>query len=135
MDKPGALIAPGEDNKGHPVLATAPTQRDGSVESVSRLSDGRVAFTNGDITAVVSPDGMVTVTRVSDGKVVLRELSRVTVPPSSAPAITAPAPTPPVWYTVAVNNSAAACSGGPCCLDVTNWHTQPGSNVAVSNCP
>lgn len=39
-----------------------------------------------------------------------------------------------VRYTVAVNNSKASCSGGPCCLDVTNWHTEPGSNVAVSNC-
>ena len=64
----GALIPPGSDNKGAPVVPASPIAVDEAAGTI----------TNGNIAASVGPDGLVRVSRVSDGAVVLRELSRIT---------------------------------------------------------
>ena len=91
VDKPGALIPPGDDNKGYPVLKTT------SISHTTAATLG--TFVNGNIQATVSADGMVTVFRVSDGAVVLREVARTytqtTLHGNKAGPQSPPAPT---WY-------------------------------------
>jgi hypothetical protein len=108
VDKPGALIPPGEDNKGHPTLKATRTLS--TVRQVAGAAAG--AFVNGNIAATVTSDGMVEITRVSDGAVVLREASRVltnnTVVTNSATANVSPrAPPPPTWYVVPTTRRVA----------------------------
>jgi hypothetical protein len=131
QDLPGALIKPGSDNKGAPLAGAGAATTAAASSEVSVTAAG---ITNGNIAATVGDDGLVTVTRVSDGATVLQELAREMASPPAPP----PAPKPPVGnvMTIAVNNSAAACceSGGACCLDVANWNTKDNAPVLVSNC-
>ena len=129
---PGALIKPGSDNKGAPLA--------GGVDTPAvAVSAERLSVTNGNIAATVGTDGLVTVTRVSDGAVVLKELARELLPPPPAP----PPPPPGLvkTMTIALNNSAAHCKTGqdsagrgPCCLDVNMWNKGNNAAVAASNC-
>eukprot|EP01043_Picozoa_sp_COSAG02_P085101 COSAG02_NODE_22807_length_739_cov_1.606250_1_plen_146_part_01 len=67
QDLPGALIRPGSDNKGAPLAADM-----GATAVRVRARSIR----NGNIEAVLSPAGLVTVRRVSDSTVLLRESAR-----------------------------------------------------------
>jgi alpha-glucosidase (family GH31 glycosyl hydrolase) len=68
-DGVGALIPPGSDNKGAAVVPASPVAVDDAA--------GRI--TNGNIAATVGVDGLISVSRVSDNAVILRELKRTTV--------------------------------------------------------
>jgi hypothetical protein len=130
---PGALITPGSDNKGAPLAAPL----------VPPIVDWQErTITNGNIAATVGSDGLVSVSRVSDGVLVLQELAREVLRPGGAPPPPPPPapPAPPVpshTMTIAVNNSAARCCGGRhggCCLDVANWDRADNAPVKASSC-
>ena len=75
-DLPGALILPGSDNKDGPLAA------DGAAVSSGALV-ARSSIRNGNIEAEVSATGLVTIRRVSDGKVLLQESGRGTATPAT----------------------------------------------------
>eukprot|EP01043_Picozoa_sp_COSAG02_P047222 COSAG02_NODE_4503_length_5285_cov_5.431161_1_plen_738_part_00 len=136
QELPGALIAPGSDNKGAPLAAAAVAA--GATLDLE-VSATHSTITNGNIAAAVGADGLVTVSRVSDGKVVLKELARELLSggggPTPAPGPPAP-PAPPVptnTVTIALNNSLAHCKT-PCCLDVANWKRDDNAAVLASDC-
>ena len=64
VENPGALIPPGTDNKGWPYAQPDPPMINGT------------SIINGNIKAELQADGMIWVTRLSDGAVVLKETSR-----------------------------------------------------------
>lgn len=112
----GALITPCSDNKGSPCRsANAAAARVGAAD-----------ITNGNIAAAVGSDGLVTVTNVATGEIVLQETARK-VPGGVGPNSTA-------QYQSVFLAKAADCSGGACCLDLSNWKTSDHANVAISNC-
>eukprot|EP00041_Stephanoeca_diplocostata_P022396 m.533979 g.533979 ORF g.533979 m.533979 type:complete len:708 (+) comp22052_c0_seq29:168-2291(+) len=124
-DKPGALISPGSDNKGARMVSDICDE----IDNV-QISQENSSIRNGNIAATVSPNGLITISRVSDGVTILRELFRKLT--SIQGGVVRSNPTA---YTVAINNSAASCqSGNVCCLDVDNWQTRDHSAVAISNC-
>lgn len=130
QELPGALIKPGSDNKGAPLAGGATVD--------AAVVHGTSSISNGNIAATVGSDGLVTVTRVSDGKVVLKELARELLgggspTPVPAPPAPPPPPVPTNTMTIALNNSAAKC-GGACCLDVANWNRGDNAAVLASNC-
>ena len=59
---PGALITPGSDNKGAPLAG-------GAAVEAAVVAVAHSFITNGNIAATVNADGLVTVSRVSDGLV------------------------------------------------------------------
>jgi hypothetical protein len=122
----GALLEPGADNKGHPLRVSSDDTGGVAVDLPRRT------ITNGGISATVSAAGLVTVTRSSDGKVILTETYRGAGPPPTPP------PPPTGFFTFAVNNSAAGCTGGishnACCLDLSNWNRADDASVGISNC-
>ena len=126
----GALLEPGADNKGHPLRVSSDDTGGVAVDLPRRT------ITNGGISATVSAAGLVTVTRSIDGKVILRETYRGAGPPPTPPPT--PPPPPTGFFTFAVNNSAAGCTGGishnACCLDLSNWNRADGAPVGISNC-
>ena len=135
QELPGALIKPGSDNKGAPLAGGA------TLDAAVDL--GRSSITNGNIAATVGADGLVTVSRLSDGKVVLKELAREMLGGGGGtPTPPPPPPAPPVpanTVTIALNNTAAKCQGGhssrsACCLDVANWNRADNAQVLASNC-
>ena len=64
----GALIKPGSDNKAAAAVRASPVAVD----------EAAATITNGNIAATVGADGLISVSRVSDSTIILRELSRRT---------------------------------------------------------
>ena len=64
----GALIKPGSDNKGAEAARGSPVAVD----------EATATITNGNIAATVGVDGLISVSRVSDSAIIMRELSRHT---------------------------------------------------------
>jgi hypothetical protein len=55
VDKPGALLPVGSDNKGHPTLAPLSQSHGEGHQTAVHHVDGGVTFTNGDITVPFRP--------------------------------------------------------------------------------
>lgn len=73
VDRPGALLSPGDDNKGAPMAADVTDDPNHVVKAEDTSS-----IRNGNIAATVSASGLVTISRVSDGTTILQELFRNT---------------------------------------------------------
>jgi alpha-D-xyloside xylohydrolase len=77
-DAPGALIPPGSDNKGWPPAAS-------TISTAARNGGGPRRISSGNIAAEISAAGLVTVRRLSDGLVLLREAARGGATPTHYP--------------------------------------------------
>jgi hypothetical protein len=112
LDKPGALIKPGSDNKGWP------TSTPGEVAVNAR------SIQNGHISASVGDDGSITFAK--NGLPVLRESSRKLLAGTTTTASDV--------FFISINNSLAQCDGGPCCIGIDGFHMNDQAQINVSAC-